>query len=478
MKLFNFNCTQQNISDSIINGCNIGLMDPNNTKYSTFYNIYQTQISCNWVKEEVDTTVDKKDYEMLNSYERNAYSKVLSQLIFMDSIQTSNTSGNVIPFITEPIIVASLTRQAYEESLHSDSYYKMADSIYEEPDKIYNMWKDDELLKEKNTYIGKVYENFSSRAIENDDSFSFRLGILWEYFKNNKLEKGIEILVNNYIKILEISSKLENKKLTFNENDKKEEIIQSLKTDFFKKLLKNISLKNLSNLHIDFLKNNLIMLEQEKEIIVNYQSLKEYTKKELYERFRARVLMIVANQALEGIYFYSGFLLIYLFGRMGKMLGSTTMIRFIHRDELNHTRLFSEIFKVIHKENIALFNIDLYKECVDILKNAALLEIKWGKYITQNKIHGITNEQIEKYIQFLANDRFKKLGLSKIENLEYPFPNGPFKNPLSWVNKFSKLEDTKTNFFEGDNKNYDNSGLDSSKFNYNPKLFQDLLKKG
>ena len=219
------------------------------------------------------------------------------------------------------------------------------------------------------------------------------------------------------------------------------------------------------------------MLEQEINILKNSNTFEEYIHKEEYERFRSRVLMIVANQALEGIYFYSGFLLIYLFGRQGKMLGSTTMIRFIHRDELNHTTLFSSIFRIIHKENIKKFNKELYKECIEILTKAALLEIRWGQYVTQDKIQGITNQQIEEYVKYLANDRFKKLGLNKIESLNPPFPEGPFINPLPWINKFSKLEETKTNFFEGDNKSYDNSGLNIDKFNFEPKLFQEMLKK-
>ena len=44
--------------------------------------------------------------------------------------------------------------------------------------------------------------------------------------------------------------------------------------------------------------------------------------------------MIVANQCLEGVYFYNGFAAFYVLARSGKMLGSAQMIRFIQRDEL------------------------------------------------------------------------------------------------------------------------------------------------
>ena len=52
------------------------------------------------------------------------------------------------------------------------------------------------------------------------------------------------------------------------------------------------------------------------------------------------LLAMVANQILEGIYFYSGFSAIYALARAGKMLGSAQMIRFIQRDEITHLLLF------------------------------------------------------------------------------------------------------------------------------------------
>ncbi len=54
------------------------------------------------------------------------------------------------------------------------------------------------------------------------------------------------------------------------------------------------------------------------------------------------LLAMVANQILEGVYFYSGFTAIYALARAGKMLGSAQMIRFIQRDEITHLLLFQQ----------------------------------------------------------------------------------------------------------------------------------------
>ena len=180
--------------------------------------------------------------------------------------------------------------------------------------------------------------------------------------------------------------------------------------------------------------------------------------------------MIVANQALEGIYFYSGFSFIYLLGREGKMLGSTDMIRFINRDELMHTNLYKHLFLIVYNENRHLFNDELIAEIREIFKKAALLEIEWGKYILQDKI--LKNSIIEDYIKYLANNRWEMIKLNK--KYEYPFPEGPKTIPdsMKWVNAFKKINSTKTNFFEAAGKAYDSRGLNINEIETSNELYQ------
>ena len=418
MQLINFDVDHQYISDAIIDGQSTGLFDPNSTKYSSFYNTYEQMIKCNWVKEEIDVIRDKSSYanELLPS-EKRAYSLVLAQIIFMDSLQTLNTNINVIPFITDPIATSCLTRQAYEESLHSDTYYVLSDTIYENPQEIYNMWKTDDVLKEKNQFIANMYDKYGEVATESDDKLLMRCRYEVAFYRlisengtrEGDLFKGVpdSVLAQDIISTI---SKLDHSPCTF------DELVDAYK------------------------------LDQEQK------------------RFEARVLMIVANQALEGIYFFTGFLIIYLLGRMGKMLASVDAIRFIQRDELNHTALYRNIFRTIRKENIEKFTPELYIKIRQILVDAANLECKWGKYVTQNQIIGIDDDRIDSFVHYLANDRYKSLGLDEVKNLQYPFPDSPIKDcPIDWFDKYSKLNLTKTNFFESKVKNYDNRGLDLTK---------------
>ena len=106
-------------------------------------------------------TGDVKDYKLLSPAEKRMYDLVLSQLIFMDSLQTNNLMDNINPYITAPEVNACLARQSYEEANHSKSYAVMVESISDNTDLIYDMWKTDNKLREKNTYIAEVYRELS-----------------------------------------------------------------------------------------------------------------------------------------------------------------------------------------------------------------------------------------------------------------------------------------------------------------------------
>lgn len=167
------------------------------------------------------------------------------------------------------------------------------------------------------------------------------------------------------------------------------------------------------------------------------------------------ILAMFANQILEGIYFYAGFSSIYSLARAGKMLGSAQMIRFIQRDEITHLLLFQNMINSTKKERPDLFTPELEAEVREMFITAGDLEIEWGKYITQNKIMGFTDDIIEQYIHYLVDDRLRAVGYQKIYGVAHP---------IKWVDDFSKFNEQKTNFFEGNVSNYSKGSLSFDDF--------------
>ena len=91
------------------------------------------------------------------------YDLVLSQLIFMDSLQTNNLMDNINPYITAPEINACLSRQSYEEANHSKSYAVMVESISIIQTKSTICGK---MMLEKKIHIADVYKNLAGEITD------------------------------------------------------------------------------------------------------------------------------------------------------------------------------------------------------------------------------------------------------------------------------------------------------------------------
>ncbi len=180
-KIYNPNSTESVKDRQIFGGNPTGIFELNKIKYQWAYNLWDMMLNNTWFPKEVDMTADVRDYKQLTDAEKNAYDKALSQLIFMDSLQTNNLIDNVNPYITSPEINLILVRQAFEEALHSQSYAVMVDSISQNSDEIYDMWRQDAKLKFKNDHIAKVYDSLATDNATDTD-------ILKAMFANQILE--------------------------------------------------------------------------------------------------------------------------------------------------------------------------------------------------------------------------------------------------------------------------------------------------
>ena len=214
------------------------------------------------------------------------------------------------------------------------------------------------------------------------------------------------------------------------------EVYQTKVTSFTKGTSHELTL---SKKYID--KDDKILLERNKFIGELYNNfLREPNKYNL-------VKTIMANYILEGIYFYSGFMFFYNLERNGKMPGSAQELRSINRDENTHLWLFRNIIKELQKEEPGLFNDDLKKELVDMMKKGVKNEIAWGHYVIGDNIQGINKKLIEDYIKYLGNLRLSAIGLPKIYD-------GYDENPALWVDVLADANSVKTDFFEAKSTAY------------------------
>jgi ribonucleoside-diphosphate reductase beta chain len=307
----------------IIGGNTTNLIELNNIKYEWAYRMYRAMMSNFWIPEEIALADDARQYSQLTAGERRAFNKILSFLIFLDSIQTHNLP-NINEYITAPEVNLCLTVHAFQEAVHSQSYGYILDSVVsaQTRDQIYNEWRDDPHLLRRNQFITDRYEEFIA------DPSDYNL-----------------------------------------------------------------------------------------------------------------VKTVMANFILEGVYFYSGFSFFFALGRQGKMLGTVSEIKYIQRDELTHLALFRHIFEEIRRENPGLVTDQLIEELRAMMAQAVEHEVAWGQYVTAGEITGLSDELIDRYIKYLANQRLKSLGLEPL----YPDVR---EHPMRWVDQYAAINSTKTDFFE------------------------------
>ncbi len=149
----------------MIGGNTTNLNDFNNIKYPWTSDWYRQAMNNFWVPEEISLAQDLKDYPKLSVHEKSAYDKILSFLIFLDSIQTANLP-RISEYITANEVNLCLSIQTFQESLHSQSYSYMLDTICspEERNEILYQWKDDKHLLDRNTLIGNIYNEFTTSS--------------------------------------------------------------------------------------------------------------------------------------------------------------------------------------------------------------------------------------------------------------------------------------------------------------------------
>lgn len=146
-RLLNFNTTNIN--------------DFNNMKYEWVSDWYRQAMNNFWVPEEINMHQDKSDYPRLSPAERSAYDKILSFLVYLDSLQSANLP-NIAQYVTANEVNLCLSIQTFQECIHSQSYSYMLDTICNptERNDILYQWKTDEHLLARNKFIGDLYNEF------------------------------------------------------------------------------------------------------------------------------------------------------------------------------------------------------------------------------------------------------------------------------------------------------------------------------
>ena len=151
---------------------------------------------------------------------------------------------------------------------------------------------------------------------------------------------------------------------------------------------------------------------------------------------------------MEGIFFYSGFVMILSFHRGNRMTGIGEQFQYIMRDESIHMNFGVDLINGIKQENPEVWTPEFRKEIKEMIEEAVELEITYAQDCLPRGILGLNAGLFREYVQHIADRRLERIGL------EIKYGSG---NPFPWMSETMDLT-TESNFFERTVTEYQTSG--------------------
>jgi ribonucleoside-diphosphate reductase beta chain len=142
---------------------------------------------------------------------------------------------------------------------------------------------------------------------------------------------------------------------------------------------------------------------------------------------------------MEGIFFYTGFVMILSFHRRNLMKGIGEQFQYILRDESIHLNFGIDLINGIKSENPDLWTPEFQEQMIQRVRDAVELEIAYAQDCLPNGVLGLNAKLFRDYVQYVADRRLERIGLAP------QYDGSP--NPFPWMSETMDLAKEK-NFFE------------------------------
>lgn len=152
---------------------------------------------------------------------------------------------------------------------------------------------------------------------------------------------------------------------------------------------------------------------------------------------------------MEGIFFYSGFVMMLSFHRRNLMTGVGTQFQYILRDETIHLNFGIDLINGIKAENSAIWTPEFQQRLITMIREGVELEIAFAEDCLPRGILGLNVSLFRDYVQHIADRRLERIGLSTQYGSSNPFP---------WMSETMDLSKEK-NFFETRVTEYQSGGM-------------------
>lgn len=158
--------------------------------------------------------------------------------------------------------------------------------------------------------------------------------------------------------------------------------------------------------------------------------------------------LVATNIVMEGIWFYSGFMVALSFRQRNQLRNFGSMINWVIRDESLHLKFGMNLIHNILEENAELLTEEFAAEIRNIIIEGVDREVEYNKDLFPNGILGLNADYVNQYVQYVADRRLEELGLPKHYGAT---------NPAKWMSTATDVFEL-VNFFEAQNTSYEVDG--------------------
>lgn len=151
---------------------------------------------------------------------------------------------------------------------------------------------------------------------------------------------------------------------------------------------------------------------------------------------------------MEGIFFYSGFVMILSFHRRNQLTGIGEQFQYIMRDESVHMNFGIDLINGIKAENPQVWTDNFKQDLIQMIDTAVGFEVRYAQDCLPRGVLGLNARMFDDYVRYIADRRLERIGLPKQYHARNPFP---------WMSEAVDLSKEK-NFFETRVTEYQSAG--------------------
>ena len=155
--------------------------------------------------------------------------------------------------------------------------------------------------------------------------------------------------------------------------------------------------------------------------------------------------LIAYNIILEGIWFYSGFMVALSFRQRNLLRNFGSLMDWIIRDESLHLKFGINLILTVIEENEDLQTEEFADENKNMILEAVALEEEYNKELLPKGILGLNADYVNQYVKYLTDRRLEELGFEAHYKVS---------NPAKWMAAANDTYEL-VNFFESTNTSYE-----------------------